>query len=99
MSADALVVSPMQLLCVRNYTISFVTSHIPSQWKLHCIHPIHKSGVKSLVSNYRPIFLLSCVSKVLEGLIYNNAIDFVFYKPIWFPPWQIYTTAATSVSL
>ena len=42
---------------------------IPFEWKVHCITPIHKSGDKSIVSNYRPIALLSCVSKVLERLI------------------------------
>ena len=50
---------------------------IPFEWKVHCITPIHKSGDKSIVSNYRPIALLSCVSKVLERLIYDNIIDYV----------------------
>lgn len=37
----------------------FVTSlskhTIPSDWRIHVITPVHKSGDKSLVNNYRPI--------------------------------------------
>ena len=59
------------------FSASVANSCIPSEWKVHCVTPIHKSGDKSIVSNYRPISLLSCVSKVLERLIYNNIIDYV----------------------
>ena len=41
------------------------------------ITPIFKSGDKTSVSNYRPISLLCCISKVLERLIYDKTIDFV----------------------
>ena len=41
----------------------FVTSlskhTIPLDWRTHVITPVHKSGDKSLVNNYRPISLLS----------------------------------------
>ena len=36
---------------------------IPSEWRIHVITPVHKSGDKSLVNNYRPISLLSNTSK------------------------------------
>ena len=48
---------------------------IPEQWKIHLITPIHKSGDKSAVRNYRPISLLCSISKVLEKLIYNHLIS------------------------
>ena len=50
---------------------------IPTDWKCHAISPIHKSGNRSLVTNYRPISLLCCVSKVLESIICNHISDFV----------------------
>ena len=50
---------------------------IPEQWKIHLITPIHKSGDKSAVRNYRPISLLCSISKVLENLIYNHLIEFI----------------------
>ena len=37
---------------------------ILKEWTIHCITPIHKSGDRSLVANYRPISLLSSTSKV-----------------------------------
>lgn len=42
---------------------------LPGEWKLHAITPIYKSGDRNVVSNYRPITLLSCTSKVQESLI------------------------------
>ena len=38
---------------------------------------IFKSGNRNSVRNYRPISLLSVVSKVLESLVYNGIVDFV----------------------
>ena len=56
-----------------------MTKHgdIPSSWRIHKIVPIFKSGDASLVKNYRPISLLSNVSKILECLIYNKIIDYL----------------------
>ena len=54
------------------FTASLTTSSIPTQWRTHCITPVHKSGDKSLVRNYRPISLLCILSKVLEKLVYNK---------------------------
>ena len=50
---------------------------IPSEWRIHSITPIHKSGDRANISNYRPISLLSCTSKLLERIIYNKSIDFI----------------------
>ena len=59
------------------FTICINSASIPTQWKSHLIVPIPKSGSKSLVNNYRPISLLSNVSKVLERLIYDRISDFI----------------------
>ena len=47
------------------FEISFASGHIPIQWKQGNVVPVHKTGVKSQVSNYRPISLLCIVSKVM----------------------------------
>ena len=39
---------------------------VPEEWKLANVVPVHKKGDKGLTENYRPISLLSIVSKVLE---------------------------------
>ena len=56
-----------------NLTLQF--SYLPSEWKVHKIIPIFKSGDPTSVKNYRPISLLSNTSKVLERIIYNKMIN------------------------
>ena len=55
---------------------------VPSEWKLANISPIPKKSSVHDVSNYRPISLLSLVSKVFERCIYNRLIDHV-HKQIY----------------
>ena len=50
---------------------------IPQEWKTQIIIPIYKSNDRSLVNNYRPVSLLSNISKVFERLIYNNVSEHV----------------------
>ena len=38
--------------------------------------PIFKSGDKKDMSNYRPVSVLPCLSKVFERVVYNRLIDF-----------------------
>lgn len=45
---------------------------IPTPWKTSKIRAIFKRGRKDLPDNYRPISLLSNVSKVLEGIVNKN---------------------------
>ena len=51
------------------FNLSLIQATLPSEWKVHKITPIYKSGDRSSVCNYRPISLLCTVSKVLEKLI------------------------------
>jgi len=48
-----------------------------TEWCIHCIVPIFKSGDKKSVTNYLPISLLRNSSKVLEQLIYDKIIGHV----------------------
>ena len=43
----------------------------PSQWKISKIIPLFKHGNRSDPNNYRPIAILSCVSKLLEKHVHN----------------------------
>lgn len=49
-------------LCLRE-------GHFPDQMKLAKVLPIHKSGDKHLVSNYRPISILPSLGKIFETII------------------------------
>ena len=49
----------------------------PQAWKLARIVPIHKSGDKATPSNYRPISILSIVSKLLERHVHTVVFNFL----------------------
>ena len=44
----------------------------------HSVILVFKSGVKSSVTNYRPISLLCTISKVLEKLVYQQVFEFIY---------------------
>ncbi len=54
------------------FTKSLRSSQVPAEWKLANIIPLHKKGNKDHVENYRPISLLSTVSKTLERCVLNH---------------------------
>ena len=51
------------------FRLCLSTSTFPSCWKLAYIQPVPKKGDHSIPSNYRPIALISCLSKVFECLL------------------------------
>ena len=62
---------------VSPFSVRISTSKLPIQWCSHHITPIHKSGDKSLISNYPPISLLCVLSEVLEKVIYHRIIIYL----------------------
>lgn len=64
---------------------SLQLAKLPSDWKLAKVIPIHKSGDKVLVSNYRPISLTSTSCKLLEHVIFKHITSFLeqihFFSP------------------
>ena len=54
------------------YNKSLRLGILPSEWKLANVVPIHRRCEKSYVENYRPISLLSLISKVLERCVFYN---------------------------
>lgn len=55
----------------------FATGIFPKCLKVSIIQPIFKSGDENEISNYRPISLLSGVSKIIEKLIKKRIIGFL----------------------
>jgi hypothetical protein len=47
----------------------------PTDWKLAHVIPLFKAGDKSFPSNYRPVSLLSCVSKLLEKIVFKHIFN------------------------
>ena len=59
-----------RLACLFN--TSFISGKIPADWNISRITPILKRGDPSLVSNYRPISLLSLVAKLQEQIVHSS---------------------------
>ena len=59
------------------FSLKLSQCYLAMEWRIHLIKPIFKSGDKTSVRNYRPISLLSLVSKILEKLVYNSIVDFI----------------------
>lgn len=54
------------------YNKCLVEGVFPDIWKQANITPVYKSGAKDNVSNYRPISILSTLSKLFERLVHNK---------------------------
>ena len=62
---------------VHIFNLSFLNGEVPNVMKIAKVIPLFKKGDKQDVNNYRPISLLSSLSKVLEKLIYKRTVAFL----------------------
>ena len=59
------------------FNASLNTSNIPDDWKCARVTPVYKDkGDKSDVSNYRPISVISHLSKVFEKLVHKQLLNY-----------------------
>lgn len=65
--------------------LSIRHSYVPQTWKTAKMVPIFKSGDPSLPTNYRPVSLLSTLSKVLERVICNQVYGYLENNKLLFP--------------
>ena len=59
------------------FQISLEKGVFPDDLKIAKVTPIYKAGDNSDVSNYRPISVLPCSSKILERLMYNRLYKYL----------------------
>ena len=59
------------------FNFSLTTGKVPLMWKEANVTPIFQKEDPSIVSNYRPISLLSAVGKVLEKIVHKHLFNFV----------------------
>ena len=66
------------------FYLSLNTGIFPDRLKVAKVTPIFKKGEKSSISNYRPISVLPCFSKILERIMYNRLYDYFTANSILF---------------
>lgn len=67
------LVSPIMHIC----NISISSGVFPNGFKKAIVHPIYKNGDRDSVNNYRPISILTSLSKILEKIINNRLINYL----------------------
>ena len=63
------------LTCIFNLSIS--TGIVPEKLKIAKVIPIYKKQDAEIFSNYRPVSLLPCFSKILERLVFDKCMDYI----------------------
>ena len=84
-TSDTKVIALKAIINCKNFTEIFATilntslkeGVVPTQLKQAKIAPIHKSGNKNDVSNYRPISLLPTFSKIFEKALHGRITGFL----------------------
>ena len=64
------------------FNLSLKSGYIPVQLKTAKIIPIYKSEESNIFTNYRPISLLSSLSKLLEKIVARQVIGYLYKKQI-----------------
>ncbi len=72
---DSLYFIAFYLTCIINTSI--VTGVFPTSWKHALVVPLFKSGNSNDMNNYRPIYLLPILSKILEKIVADQLIQFL----------------------
>lgn len=62
---------------VKLINLSLSTATFPDKLKIAKVIPIYKTGDRDFFTNYRPISLLTNISKFFEKFMYNRLIEFI----------------------
>lgn len=54
----------------------FRTGKVPSSFKIAVVTPIHKSGDKTKINNFRPISVINTFAKIFEKCLKNRLVSF-----------------------
>lgn len=59
------------------FNLSLATGSVPEKLKIAKVVPIFKKEDAEIFSNYRPVSVLPCFSKILERLVFNRCINYI----------------------
>ena len=66
-------------------TLSILQNKFPSCWKYSKVIPLHKKDCKLECKNYRPVAILSPLSKILERVVYEQLYNYFSRNKIFHP--------------
>ena len=69
---------------MRIFNLSLSTGIFPDKLKIAKVSPIFKNSEKDLLTNYRPISVLPCFSKILERIMYDRLYNYLTENKILF---------------
>ena len=70
------IIDPLAKVLVEIFNKSLTTGEFPAIMKLAEVVPLYKNKEHYLESNYRPISLLTTMSKILEKIMYKRVYSF-----------------------
>ena len=59
------------------FNLSLKSGEYPDDWKLAKVFPVFKAGERNDPNNYRPISILSTISRVFEKLVYEQIYNYL----------------------
>jgi hypothetical protein len=62
--------------------VSLRSGVFPDEWKAAQVNPLYKKGDRYDIQNYRPISITSVFAKLLEKLLFNRLIPFLYENKI-----------------
>ena len=71
----------------RLFNTTLILAKVPKLWKRANVIPIHKKGPSNILSNYRPVSLLSTFIKIMERIIFKHLYNH-FQEKILLSVWQ-----------
>ena len=66
-------------------TLSILQSKFPRSWKFSKVIPLHKKNCNLEKKNYRPVSILSPLSKILEKLVYEQIYEYFTRNDLFHP--------------
>ena len=84
-------------MCIFNLSLS--TGIFPDKLKIAKVSPIFKNGEKDLLTNYQPISVLPCFSKILERIMYERLYSYLTEKILFKKPFGFRSSHSTDHAL